>query len=289
MPRLRTLLILGRISNFPTVWSNCLAGWWLGGGGNYSKLPVLLAGTTLLYVGGTFLNDVFDVEFDRQHRPERPIASGTISLAAVRRLGLTWLALGAICLIALGTTTGLLGLLLLISILLYDAIHKVAAFSPVLLGLCRLLVYTIAAAVTTGSVNGLAVWCGLALAAYVTGLSFPARGESTARSMTCWPLLLLSVPILLALLLNTHEYRTPALMLSVLLALWTTRSIWPALATNSYAVGRAVSSLLAGIVFVDLLAVADLLVRHNTPHLLALAFPVLFSIALLLQRFVPAT
>ena len=27
--QLRTLLILGRVSNLPTVWSNCLAGWWL--------------------------------------------------------------------------------------------------------------------------------------------------------------------------------------------------------------------------------------------------------------------
>ena len=32
--KLRTLLILGRVSNLPTVWSDCLAAWWLGGGGN---------------------------------------------------------------------------------------------------------------------------------------------------------------------------------------------------------------------------------------------------------------
>ena len=30
---LRTLLVLGRASNLPTVWSNCFAGWLLGGGG----------------------------------------------------------------------------------------------------------------------------------------------------------------------------------------------------------------------------------------------------------------
>src|SRR5260221_167869 len=42
--KLRTLLILGRVSNLPTVWSNCLAGWWLGGGGNFWKLPLLFFG-----------------------------------------------------------------------------------------------------------------------------------------------------------------------------------------------------------------------------------------------------
>ena len=48
---LRTLLILGRVSNLPTVWLNCLAGWRLGGGGNYWKLPFLLLGLSLLAFG----------------------------------------------------------------------------------------------------------------------------------------------------------------------------------------------------------------------------------------------
>src|SRR5213594_1545943 len=36
-PYWRTLLILGRASNVPTVWSNCLAGWLLGGGGSIGR------------------------------------------------------------------------------------------------------------------------------------------------------------------------------------------------------------------------------------------------------------
>src|SRR5437870_4696749 len=69
---LRALLILGRVSNLPTVWSNCLSGWWLGGGRHAEKLPFLFLGAALLYVGGMFLNDAFDAVFDRQYRPERP-------------------------------------------------------------------------------------------------------------------------------------------------------------------------------------------------------------------------
>jgi len=88
MNRLRTFLILGRVSNLPTVWSNCLAGWWLGGGGNFRNLPFLLAGATFLYVGGMFLNDAFDAEFDRRYRKERPIPSGMIELKSVWRWGL---------------------------------------------------------------------------------------------------------------------------------------------------------------------------------------------------------
>src|SRR6266498_3888642 len=98
MGSLRTFLALGRVSNLPTVWSNCLAGWWLGGGGNFQKLPWLLAGTTFLYVGGMFLNDAFDTEFDQQRRKERPIPSGAISSRTVWQFGFVWLALGVACL-----------------------------------------------------------------------------------------------------------------------------------------------------------------------------------------------
>ena len=93
-PQLRTLLVLGRVSNLPTVWSNCLAGWWLGGGGNFGRLPFLFLGVSLLYTAGMFLNDAFDEGFDRQRRAERPIPSGKISAPRVWLLGFGQLALG---------------------------------------------------------------------------------------------------------------------------------------------------------------------------------------------------
>ena len=85
---LRTLLVLGRTSNLPTVWSNCLAGWILGGEGDLKSLLLLSSGATMLYLGGMFLNDAFDEDFDRQHRKERPIPSGQISANAVWAWGL---------------------------------------------------------------------------------------------------------------------------------------------------------------------------------------------------------
>src|SRR5208282_6629970 len=122
---LRALLALSRVSNLPTVWSNCLAGWWLGGGENFANLPWLFFGVSALYVGGMYLNDAFDVDFDRQHRPERPIPSGAISLPVVWGWGLAWLGLGALSLIFIGKTTGALALVLILCIIIYDATHKV--------------------------------------------------------------------------------------------------------------------------------------------------------------------
>ena len=91
--QLRALLVLGRVSNLPTVWSNCLAGWWLSGGGNFWKLPFLFFGAAFLYTGGMFLNDAFDAAFDRQRRSSRPIPSGKISEG--RRLEIRLVVAGA--------------------------------------------------------------------------------------------------------------------------------------------------------------------------------------------------
>src|SRR6058998_3416212 len=165
-PYWRTLLVLGRVSNLPTVWSNCLAGWLLGGGGTVWMLVVICLGATCLYVGGMFLNDAFDVEFDRQYRRERPIPSEQITLEEVWRWGFAWLGAGTVILVLLGKSTGVLAILLLVCIILYDAIHKLIAFSPILMSACRFFLYLLAASAALQGVGGLAVWAGLALAAY---------------------------------------------------------------------------------------------------------------------------
>ncbi len=282
MPRLRTLLVLSRASNLPTVWSNCLAGWWLGGHASTRNLPFLFAGVTLLYVGGMYLNDAVDANFDRQRRKERPIPRGDISSSAVGKLGLLWIALGLACLFWIGNVTGFLGVALVFCILLYDAIHKLVAFSPLLMGACRFFVYPVAASVG-GMVTGWAVWCGLALALYVIGLSFIARRESTRGPIQYWPLVFLCAPIVLAFVMNTGVYRESAATLSLVLGLWLLQSLRTYLWAVDRQIGRTVSGLLAGIVFVDWLAVADM------PRLLGLIFVTLFGLAIFFQRFVPAT
>ena len=283
------LPILGRISNLPTVWSNCLAGWWLGGGGNSAKLPFVFSGVTLLYLGGMVLNDAFDIEFDRQHRKERPMPSGGISLRAVWRWGFVWLTAGLILLFFSGMTPGLLGVVLAVCIVFYDAIHKLITVSPVLVGICRFFVYVIAAATGIQGVTGWAIWCGLALAAYVAGLGFLAQVESPRGPARYWPSLLLGTPVLLALLMNVGAYREPALWLSLVLALWVVRCLWTTFWIGAVNLGRTVSGLLAGIVFVDWLAVAPwLTVAGESPREMGFVFLALFVSALLGQRAVPA-
>ena len=284
-PHIRTLLVLGRVSNLPTVWSNCLAGWWLGGGGNYWKLPFLLLGVSLLYTGGMFLNDAFDEEFDRQRRAERPIPTGKISAKLVWRFGFGQLAIGAMLLLLCGKVAAVAAIFLALFIVLYDFTHKFLTASPWLMGACRFWVYIIAGAAGADGLNGFPIFCGAALAFYVVGLSYVARRETSRSPVPFWPVLLLAAPILLALAMNAGEFRQTAIGISIVLALWIIRCLRTIFLGGEINVSWLVSNLLAGIVFVDWLAVAPVI-----PHpMSAIVFLALFGLTKWLQKFVPAT
>jgi len=103
-----------------------------------------------------YLNDAFDVEFDRLNRSERPIPSGAISVGDVWGYGFV-----------VGPWAGAdlffqhddvpLAVALVFSILLYDAVHKAITFSPVIMAACRFFLFLLAASVA-GTCHRLSVW-----------------------------------------------------------------------------------------------------------------------------------
>jgi 4-hydroxybenzoate polyprenyltransferase len=281
-PRFGTLLVLGRISNLPTVWSNCLAAWLLNGGGSWIVFLLLCCGATLLYVGGMFLNDAFDAGFDRQFRPERPIPSGQIAERDVWWIGGEMVFFGWLLLFLLGNTVALLALLLVAAIILYDAVHKRTEAAPLLMALCRLLLYLVAGAATFQSLREPVIWHGLALAAYIVGLSFLARSESGQGRVTLFPMLFLIAPLVVNLWVNPSRNVLSWLACAALLAwlIWCGRDL---IGRGNPHVGRTVAGLLAGIVLVDCSAVPQLTAG------VAVIFVGLFFLALLLQQKIPAT
>jgi len=281
-PRLGTLLVLGRISNLPTVWSNCLAAWLLNGGESCLAFGLLCSGATLLYIGGMYMNDAFDAEFDREFRQERPIPSGQIAARDVWWIGGLLIFFGWLLLFLLGSTVALLALLLVAAIIFYDAVHKRTETAPFLMVLCRFLLYVVAGAATFQNLNEPVLWHGLALAAYILGLSFLARTESGQGRAASWPLFFLIVPLMVNLWVNPSR-TVLSWLASAILIVWLVRCLRGCLGRSHVNVGRVVAGLLAGIVWVDCSAVAQL-----TP-VAALAFGGFFLLALLLQRKSPAT
>jgi 4-hydroxybenzoate polyprenyltransferase len=283
-PTLGTLLKLGRVSNLPTVWTNVLAGTVLSSGAVQGwRFGIVLLAMSLLYVGGMYLNDYFDRAIDAAERPSRPIPAGEISATSVAVLGFGMLSAGVALMTAIGFAAALWCVLLALAIIAYDFFHKSNPGAPVVMGLCRALVYCGAAAAATAAVPNAVIVAALALLAYVAGLTYAARQENYDRVGNLWPLVLLSAPMLLAL---------PALAQGVLAALVYLALVCCAayaiylLAMRPMpgAVPRAVGLLIAGISLVDatLLASAGAIVP-------AFAAMLAFPLTVFLQKHIPGT
>ncbi len=177
---LDTALRLGRVSNLPTVWTNVMAGIALGGAEPTPRLLLPLGiAASFFYMGGMCLNDAFDRRWDGQHRPERPIPAGEVRAGTVFAAGFALLG-AALALLALtvGRAPTLAGLALATLIVVYDVSHKGNPLAPVVMGLCRVSLYAIAALAVAPRV-GVAVYAGAAvLLAYLVALTVVAKHET---------------------------------------------------------------------------------------------------------------
>ncbi len=181
-PAARAWFDLARAGNFPSVWSNVLAALTLSSvaGATWpAVVPWLLAtlAATLAYAGGTTLNDVADLEFDRQRRPERALPSGTISRSAAAVAGSLQLAAGfSLFVFVLGASAVWAGLLVA-AIVSYDWLHKRWTGSVLLMAGCRaFLGLTVASLPGHTFSPALLIWVGV-LAAYIITVSLLARAE----------------------------------------------------------------------------------------------------------------
>jgi hypothetical protein len=274
--KFRVGLVLARASNLPTVWSNCIAGCWLGGWNTPSAVLLLCLGATLLYSGGMFLNDACDVAFDAQHKRERPIIAGLATRRSVAVTGSGLLFGGIFFAGSINYRSLAFSTMLAAAIILYDVTHKRISWAPVIMAACRFLLYCTAASVGINGITPRALLFAAALAAYILGVSYLARTESGGRgSGRFWPWLL-CVPIAAAL---ARDFSIATLLFAAPFLFFIGRG----LILLRRRIGPAVALFLAAIVLVDLLAVSP------RSLVLCLTFAAMFALTLLLQKFIPST
>jgi 4-hydroxybenzoate polyprenyltransferase len=285
MPSLSTLLRLGRISNLPTVWTNVLAGSVIAGGGQrQDQIALILIAMTAFYVGGMYLNDFFDREIDARDRPGRPIHAGEIRAGTVSSIGFGLLATGIALMIPFGLAATIWGALLAAVIVLYDVWHKGNALSPLVMGICRALVYIATGVALAGSTSHATILGAIALASHVAGITYAAKQESLDRVGNLWPLALLALPLFVALPDMFSGWTVVAVFLLLLTAdalairLLVTRPV-------PDSVPLAVSGLIAAICLVDALAIA-----LNGGGILLIAICALgYPLTRLFQKSIPGT
>jgi len=174
--RLHAYVLLARFSNLPTVWTNVLAGTVISGAA-FVKADVgrLCLAISLLYTAGMFLNDAFDREFDARARPDRPIPAGEVTAGEAFSIGWLLLAAGVLVIAVQGSRTATAwASLLAAAIVLYNYRHKHNPFGPLVMGVCRGLVYIVAAA-ASGTVALTVIVAAAALTAYVIMLTWIAK------------------------------------------------------------------------------------------------------------------
>ena len=284
-------LRLGRVSNLPTVWSNVLAGVTLAGGAaTDARLPLLLVALSLSYVGGMYLNDWFDRDIDSRQRPERPIPAGQVAASTVFSAGMAMLAGSVALLIWLGygfaAGTGwrapAAGLALAATVVFYDWRHKGNPLSPVVMGLCRLLVYVVAGYAVMASPPPQLWWAAVLLLCYLVGLTYVAKQETLDVVRNLWPLGFLALPLAYAALAAANG--GVSILLFIVFAAWVFYSLHFLWRRRPGDVPRAVVSLIAGISLLDAVFIA----AFGSALLAGLAVAA-FVITLALQRLVAGT
>jgi 4-hydroxybenzoate polyprenyltransferase len=196
-PRWRAYLLLSRISNLPTVWTNVLAGIVAAHAPvQWSLVARVAAGVSLLYTAGMFLNDAFDRHIDAVERPDRPIPAGDVTARAAFASGYMMLAAGVwvVSMQPRFVAPLVWSLLLAAAIVRYNYHHKKNPLGPLMMGLCRGLVYCVAASAAAIAVPWHVLAAALCLIAYVVGLTEVAK-RTGPRAGVVVPLLIAGISL----------------------------------------------------------------------------------------------
>jgi 4-hydroxybenzoate polyprenyltransferase len=162
-------------------------------------LGLLLAASACLYAAGVALNDLFDREADARERPQRPIPSGRVSVAAAGWVGWGLLAIGAAtacsaAVLAVARRPAIVGLLLAGCIVLYDGLLKRTPLGPVAMGACRTLNVLLGMSLLPGAWAREHWLVAGAIGTYVAGVTLLAKNET--RQGNRWQLALAAAVIL---------------------------------------------------------------------------------------------
>src|SRR5262249_19245154 len=98
--RLLAYLQLFRLPNVFTAMADIAMGFWFThaavAGIDWLVFALLVVASSCLYIAGMVLNDVYDVEIDRQERPKRPLPSGRVDGRLAKRIGFALLLAGLV-------------------------------------------------------------------------------------------------------------------------------------------------------------------------------------------------
>ena len=213
----RAFLLLSRISNLPTVWSNVIAGA-VASGAPLAPFDIgwLAAGMSFLYTAGMLLNDLFDRHSDAKYRPDRPLPAGDVRFVEVMRAAMIMMAIGVAMIAGRGGAAATLpwcGALVL-AIVYYNWRHKRDPLGPLWMGICRGLVYCAAASAVAAFVSTRVFIAAGAMTLYVVVLTRIAK-RLGPRAGGVVPLLIAGISLVDAAVVMATGGNVPLALIAV--------------------------------------------------------------------------
>jgi hypothetical protein len=257
-------------SLLPTYWSNCLAGWWLGGDSNPGRLLCLLLGVTCIVVGVVFFKLVYHSEIGtlRFIDDTNLLIGNKLDTRHWWLVSFGWSTLGLAILSWTGPTSTILALIAIVFSVIHGTVCRVVSFAPIFLGCNRLSVFLLAAHAGEHGITGLSLWSGIVMACYTTGIGHIEAANVKREKANFRHASLLFAPLVLALAVNGFSQLST--LLSLALLGWIVASLRYGLPGRNRNPAFMVSNLMTGIALVDLLATG------GRPGWLLLAFSLLF-------------
>jgi 4-hydroxybenzoate polyprenyltransferase len=272
-----------RLPNVFTAMADVVMGFFfvgvIAGSGDATVLGLLIGASSLLYLAGMVLNDVFDFEVDSRERPSRPLPSGRISRPAAARLGWGLLAGG----VALGMLAGafagqirpaIAAATLASGVVFYDGYLKRTPLGPLGMGGCRMLNVLLGMSAAAGwGIEHVVAAAGMGV--YIVGVTCFARDEATRSArfrlvlgiaiMMLGVALLAWLPTWTPLGLAPGQWRWFMAILGLLIAWQCRRAV---LDPSPYRVQTAVKQCILSLVILD--AAVAMAVRGPMPAMVIL-------------------
>jgi len=183
-------LRLVRVPNLATAAADPLAGYLIVSGLREVGWPpaacwLAVAAVVAIYAAGMVLNDVCDLELDREERPERPLPSGAVSVGTAATVGAALLVGGVALSVAAAVAAASLwpavvGGILAAAVWLYDRFAKGTPAGPLVMGSCRALAWLMGMTAAGGPTQPAEWLVPAGMGTYVAGITLFARHEATA-------------------------------------------------------------------------------------------------------------
>ena len=169
------------------------------------------------------------------------------------------------------------------AIIYYDSRHKNDPMAPMVMALCRSLIYVTTSFAISGIASEAALGAAAACFCYTAGLTYVASRENLSEIGNLWPVAVIGLPVIYGLPWALAGIRESVVAVS-LLGAWIGYSLSFAVRARGRSVPGAVVRLIAGMALLDAMLLAG-----NGFDTAAIAAAAMLPLTRMFQRFVPGT